>query len=147
MKHCSRCKTFKPPTSEFFARTKKNKDGLDFWCLACKRSWRKENETVWRKSYREAGARYRAKLRSLMIEAYGSKCVCCGETELDFLTLEHIGGGGNKHRKECNNQILVDLNKRGWPKEGFTLLCYNCNLSTRFGRICPHKRQIMIQVA
>ena len=31
------------------------------------------------------------------------------------------------------------LRRRGWPKDGYTLLCWNCNAMTRFGRTCPHE--------
>ena len=33
------------------------------------------------------------------------KCACCGEKELSFLTIDHINGKGNIHRKE------MELNK------------------------------------
>ena len=83
----------------------------------------------------------RKNLRSEYINAYGSKCSCCGETELRFLTLEHIKKDGGLHRKIVggNYPIYVDLKRRGWPQGDYTLLCWNCNCAERYGEKCPHK--------
>ena len=43
--------------------------------------------------------RYRHKLRADAIEAYGSKCSCCGESESRFLTFDHINNDGAEHRR------------------------------------------------
>jgi len=40
----------------------------------------------------------RLKLR--VYEAYGNRCVCCGESNLGFLSIDHINGGGRAHRQE-----------------------------------------------
>lgn len=40
--------------------------------------------------------RWKVKIRSEMIAAYGGCCACCGETEPAFLSLDHIGGGGGR---------------------------------------------------
>lgn len=80
------------------------------------------------------------RIRAEMVEAYGSKCNCplCPETNPAFLTLEHVNGDGRIHRARTRH-IYEDLRKRGWPKEGFTLLCWNCNAMTRGGKTCPHE--------
>jgi hypothetical protein len=80
-------------------------------------------------------------LQSEVIEAYGGKCVCCGESESAFLTIDHIDGGGNKHRKEVGGfrKLKQELKRLGWPKDKYRLLCMNCNHATRFGRVCPHQ--------
>jgi hypothetical protein len=78
-----------------------------------------------------------------MIAAYGGKCTCCGEAESQFLTLEHIKHDGKEHReriKGSGNAIWLDLKRRGWPQDGFTVLCWNCQMATAHGDICPHKR-------
>ena len=86
-----------------------------------------------------AKARY-ARQRAEMLAAYGGKCVCCGETEGRFLTLEHIFHDGSQHRASKGpNQIVSDLRRLGWPKDRYTLLCMNCNWSERNGGPCPHK--------
>jgi hypothetical protein len=84
-------------------------------------------------------------LRQQLIEAYGGRCACprCPETNPAFLTLEHVNGTGKAHREVVGSHAYADLRRRGWPKDGFTLLCFNCNLATRFGRTCPHMEQAL----
>jgi hypothetical protein len=77
-------------------------------------------------------------LRDMALDAYGGKCTCCGETTREFLTIEHIHGGGTKHRRDLHGTLIRWLMKRDWPKEGFTLLCYNCNCARGFYGYCPH---------
>jgi len=76
-----------------------------------------------------------------MVSAYGGRCACanCPETNSAFLCLDHVNGDGKAHRVKVGSHTYADLRRRGWPKEGFRLLCWNCNASTRFGRTCPHE--------
>ena len=74
-------------------------------------------------------------------------CGCCGEKEFLFLCLDHIHGGGNKHRKMiakegvCANSTVWWLRKHGYP-EGFQVLCHNCNMAKGFYGECPHRRKV-----
>lgn len=83
---------------------------------------------------------WRAALKAEMHAAYGNRCKCCDETEARFLTLEHVGQTGGEHRRKLGGQaqIYSALKKQGWPQDGYTLLCWNCNLATRDGSPCPH---------
>ena len=46
---------------------------------------------------------------------------------MDVLTIDHIKGGGTKHRKKIKGEkITVWLKKNNFPK-GFQTLCFNCN--------------------
>lgn len=71
----------------------------------------------------------------------GSKipfCKCCGETVLNFLTFDHIGGGGGEHKRtEKFWSIGLWLRLNGYP-EGFRVLCMNCNFSIGKYGFCPH---------
>ena len=91
------------------------------------------------------------RLKKEMIEAYGGICICCGETIADFLTLDHINSDGFKHRKLFSGSYGTyrDLKTRGWPKEGYRLLCMNCNWVRRYKKPCPHeiKRGEYLRVA
>jgi hypothetical protein len=89
---------------------------------------------------RESQARTRKRLRDQLVEAYGGKCACsgCPETNQAFLTLEHVNRDGGEHRKKVGSHVYADLRRRGFPQEGYTLLCWNCNAMTRFGKTCPH---------
>jgi len=71
---------------------------------------------------------------------YGGKCVCCGEAELNFLSLDHINNDGAAHRKlvragsQMNKYVL-----KNHPKD-IQILCFNCNMAKGFFGICPHQR-------
>lgn len=82
------------------------------------------------------------RVKLAVIEAYGGRCECCGESGPEFLTIDHINGDGNEHRKAGLRgwRLYQWLAKRGYPKDAFRLLCLNCNFARgQFGE-CPHKR-------
>ena len=92
-----------------------------------------------RKIQRSHQKGYHAEHIRTVIEHYGSRCACCGETEPIFLTMDHIDGGGTAHRESLNSGLYRWLIKNGFP-DGFQVLCYNCNFGkSRNGGICPHK--------
>jgi hypothetical protein len=85
-------------------------------------------------------------LKLEVIKEYGGKCKCpgnCSVTNPNWLSMDHIYGGGIRHRKELK-VIGLDfyrwLKKKKFPKKNFRLLCYNCNLSRGHLGFCPHER-------
>src|ERR1035437_3095968 len=56
--------------------------------------WKADPELA-KKKQRE----YRAGVRERALIAYGGTCICCGETNLHFLSFDHINGGGGKERR------------------------------------------------
>jgi len=91
------------------------------------------------KSYRRG--KY-ASHRESVLEKFGAKCECCGETTKAFLEVDHINNDGGKFRRtgtksHINIYRWLVVNK--FPP-GFRLLCCNCNKG-RFlnGGICPHQ--------
>lgn len=71
---------------------------------------------------------------------YGTACACCGESNVGFLTIDHINGCGKETRKEhgLGGSFYRWLRRNGFP-EGFQTLCYNCNLGrANNGGVCPH---------
>lgn len=64
-------------------------------------------------------------------------CKCCGEEEPKFLSLDHIKGGGNKHRKEIRINLYQWCITNKYPK-GFQVLCHNCNQAKGYYGKCPH---------
>ncbi len=100
------------------------------------------------KNYERMKAANRAsvlKLRREMIAAYGGACTCCGETHEEFLTLEHTRQDGAEHRRRAGGcwAVYRELRRLGWPKDGFTVLCMNCNWAVRLSVVCPHKRSTL----
>jgi hypothetical protein len=74
-------------------------------------------------------------------------CACCGETEFDFLSLDHVNNDGQDHRKSLSlkggGQFYVYLIKNGFPNDPpLQVACFNCNYGKRInGGICPHKER------
>ena len=84
---------------------------------------------------------YNLKRKVEMVDSYGGKCACCGETEIAFLSLDHANGGGTQHRLRMGqNKMMAELRAAGWPKDGYRILCMNCQFGTRYGHECPHTR-------
>jgi hypothetical protein len=76
--------------------------------------------------------------------AYGGYvCSCCGETEPMFLSLDHVKGKGNQHRRIAGiggGRLYRWIIRHKFPKRMFQVLCQNCNSGRyRNGGICPHK--------
>lgn len=89
---------------------------------------------------------YYAKLKQTVFDVYGNFCVCCGETEKAFLTIDHIKGDGAEHRKILGNRTLLykSIRDEGFPKNKYQVLCHNCNWSKGAGvdGKCIHQRKV-----
>lgn len=81
---------------------------------------------------------YRRKIKC--INAYGGKCVCCGESHWQFLSIDHINGGGREHRRQLGGHAYFYewLKRHGYPKDNYRCLCYNCNQCFGIYGYCPH---------
>ena len=85
----------------------------------------------------------RLKLRLEVLTHYGGfppKCICCGESRLEFLTLDHIHGDGAEHRRRTSGAVFEDLKKMGFPLGRHRVLCMNCNHALAHYGYCPHDR-------
>lgn len=106
----------------------------------------KEKSALWRANNREKkaaqDAAWYARIRDQVFAYYGDKCACCQVDDPGFLTIDHVHGGGTKHRKQLNrNSIYSWLVKQKFP-EGFQTLCFNCNLGrSKCGGVCPHESE------
>lgn len=114
----------------------------------------KEKRNIYLKGYRlrnkekrrQISKQYNARLRYETLMNYSDvspKCACCGEDTYEFLSLDHIYGGGNQHRKvtkTVGSGIYRWLRKNGYPK-GFQVLCHNCNQAKGIYGQCPHKQK------
>jgi len=119
-------------------------------CKICQNNYNKE----WRKANRDRSRnnsrRSHVKLREEVLAAYGSHCSCCGENIPEFLVLDHVLGGGTKHRRELktrgNYGILLDIKRQGFPKDTFQILCANCNAAKTYYGECPHTKINLVTV-
>ena len=84
-----------------------------------------------------------------------TECRCCGETEIAFLTLDHIYNNGSHHKRIWKKRHNVkSLNLYEWcrltkKKTGsyppiFQVLCMNCNHAKwhSLDQKCPHQHNI-----
>ncbi len=109
--------------------------------LKASRKWRKKNPEKER-----AYCRRSAKKSRLMVLAhYGPVCTCCGETEMAFLTIDHIDGDGSAHRirlfgsRTAAGKMFYDwIIREGFPTN-LQILCWNCNCAKGYYGACPHK--------
>ncbi|MBU2685592.1 MAG: hypothetical protein KKF27_20315, partial [Gammaproteobacteria bacterium] len=101
-----------------------------------------------KKKYKCQGAewqrKYREEYREKVLNHYGNKCNCCGETTPQFLTIDHIHNDGYTARQKKQHPRDASsfyrwLVKTNFP-EGFQILCMNCNFGkARNNGICPHQ--------
>lgn len=89
---------------------------------------------------RQRGRDARWVTRLAVIRAYGGKCECCGETEPKFLCIDHPNGNGKQDRDAGFGGVFLyrRLMREGYPRDGYRLLCHNCNEAFRLIGYCPH---------
>lgn len=109
-------------------------------CEQCNAHWMqgyKEHD-----GYGPARTIRRQTLKRRVMEAYGgTRCICCGESGLAFLTIDHIEGKGRQHRKAIKRRgepFYRWLKVKNFP-QGYRVLCMNCNCSLAWFRYCPHQ--------
>jgi len=127
MNACRKCNETKQDIE--FSKNSKRKSGLHTICRQCSRL---------------ASKVYRFSIRYEVLSHYSQgipRCECCKETNLEFLAIDHINGGGSKHIKSLPGASLArHLYFENYP-EGYRVLCDNCNRSLGAYGYCPHKTQ------
>ena len=146
----------KEPRTEYMKRYRKEhpekfKDAREKYKLGHPKWWDKynspEKSAVWKNEHPLADkshkAKYTRKVKAVCFTHYGGKCNCCGESCMEFLTIDHINGGGTKHRKSLGIPtgfpFYIWLIKNNFP-EGFQVLCYNCHMAKTYYGYCPHAK-------
>ena len=116
-------------------------------CIICGRKARPERRTCERcgKTLSAKVRRAKLRLKREVFEAYGGcRCACCGETTFEFLSIDHVDGGGTRHRKtlgeKSSRTLYLWLRRNNFPP-GYRVLCFNCNCSRGFNGYCPHERE------
>ena len=126
----------------------RKKGTVHSWCNPCiaakERKYRSEN----REWYSKLQKKYQRQRKQKVIDHYGGKCACCGETLIEFLSMDHVLNNGAEHRrqihKEYGNKHIGGTNlykwiiKHNFPEKIFRVLCFNCNASIGFYGYCPH---------
>ena len=82
----------------------------------------------------------RIEIRNIVLDHFHKVCACCGESEPLFLTIDHIDGNGNLHRRLVGKADMWRWLVNNKFPPGFQLLCFNCNAGKyRNGGTCPHQ--------
>ncbi len=143
-RRCGTCQIQKVLSFDNFYRcNQKYAKGYGHICKPCYR----KRDGARRVEHNAASSRHLKKLRLAALQAYSGKsphCACCRESNLEFLSIDHIHGGGRKHRMELKGKGVVFcrwLRDQGYPP-GFRVLCHNCNFSMGIYGYCPHRRKI-----
>ncbi len=96
--------------------------------------------------------RYRTDLRMNVFIHYSEgepKCACCGEKDLDILTIDHVDGGGRKQQRDMGipggSGLCQWLRSNGFPP-GYQVLCHNCNFAKQILGGCPHRAVVAPEV-
>lgn len=137
-KRCSQCGEIKPLFE--FRQDRHRKSGYSSWCKKCHAAYmsaRWRTSPAARKKQYQWKHDHRQKQRAQLIRQYGGKCECCGENRIEFLAFDHSSGGGSKHLKTINRDILTWLKKANQPL-GIRILCHNCNFAIALYGYCPH---------
>lgn len=113
-------------------------------CRACLRR-KLENYYTNKEHKLSAQKKYVRTLRVEALDAYGGPvCSCCGEDHEEFLTIDHVNGGGSAHRRSLKSRgghsFYLWLRRNNYPK-GFRILCMNCNFAYGMRGYCPHKKR------
>lgn len=127
---CPTCGTNPRVPNDPYCRSCKNARGR-----AYRRALKDRPEAMAEKQRRDREARRAIYDRALA--ACGDQCVCCGEKEKAFLTIEHTEGGGTKLRG--NNPYAEYRRIIRTNGKGCTVLCANCNMAKERPGGCPHR--------
>ena len=145
-KECCRCK--KPKRYNEFVKSNRSNSGIGSLCKKCNlehvTKWKnKQDPKAEKERHGYVSAKWYEELKLRVISHYGGPCYCCGENRLAFLTLDHVDGGGLKHKKDINvvgSRFYKWLENNNYPEEvRLRSACMNCNFATRHNKICPHK--------
>lgn len=91
----------------------------------------------------------RLRIKQEVISKYGGKCICCGEKNVMFLSLDHRDGGGTKERKDSRvigTRLYRSLRKTPVDPK-YQVMCYNCNFAKGDRGVCPHQYMERVQAA
>lgn len=100
-----------------------------------------------KRKHRENERQRRRLIKEQVIHHYSNgamHCSGCGFDNIKALTIDHIFGGGNQHRKQINSkgggEFYTWLRKNQYP-EGFQVLCMNCQFIKKIDNL-EHSNRI-----
>jgi len=97
------------------------------------KEYRREHKVEYRAKSRKSYQKIKAEVISFYSKG-NNICAYCGFTDMRALTIDHIGGGGNAHRKQIKRlsggTFYCWLKRNNYPG-GYQVLCANCQFIKR----------------
>lgn len=144
---CHICKIEKP--LENFYKDRTCSFGHSYECIDCRKKVREQNKDWMHKYSKE----YKQNLKFSVMAVYCEGqpfCQCCGESIIEFLTIDHINNDGADHRRKITKRkdwgghmFYQWIIKNDFPDD-LQVLCGSCQLGKKInGGICPHKTMVI----
>lgn len=120
----------------------KHKEQLKEYAKKWYQKHRKESNEYGKKWSKENRANRKFSVFAIYSEGQ-PRCVCCGETVIEFLSIDHINNNAPEQKRQFKTEgrayshlykWLIDNN---FP-EGYQVLCMNCNFAKGKYGYCPH---------
>lgn len=114
-------------------------------CVTCLENKYKIHKTHLKKDGYVKARAYNFSIRIEVINKYGGRCSCCGESTMAFLTIDHVNDDGASERKQLygsqngSSKVWFLKLRREDKREDLQVLCYNCNNAKAVFGKCPHK--------
>lgn len=135
-KVCTKCGKELPATNEYFSPNPGGRFGLFAACRVCRgidaNKYRLKNpdkRKLYYKDHRDRAIQYSCQYaydaKISVLSHYGSRCVICGITDPDLLTIDHVNNDGN--RETVSGYGLYGRIIAGDFPVGFQVLCWNHN--------------------
>lgn len=141
---CTGCGCNLPDTR--FYRRKERGGQLYRHCKDCHRrltsAWINARPETRRAYSRQWGKRLRIRTLRVVARSRNPQCSCCGETEVDFLVIDHMNGGGSKESASYGNhrEFYQGIVQGKRDTSDLQILCANCNTAKGRAGTCPHHR-------
>src|SRR4051812_8148038 len=113
------------------------------------RERKRAKQRQWFRNYMAPGLTRTDYYRALVFNHYGVRCEWCRDSFIDVLTIDHIDGGGRRHRAELKgNSIYKWLIDNEFPT-GFQTLCAGCNSvkgkNGRMNTLPPERKDMFLK--
>lgn len=147
-KTCRKCNIIKPMDQFYRLSSKNSRNTLDGYLNYCKKChgnlgalYRNKRKNI----EKERKRKYHKERKINIFQKYGgAACAVCGEDDETCLQLDHINGGGNKHRAATTGckkggSFYCWIKRNNYPP-GFQVLCANCNVAKQVTGSYPEYR-------
>lgn len=103
-----------------------------------------QTQKLYLDKYPDTQKEYHLKIRKEVLNKYGAKCACCGESNWAFLVIDHVNNDGHKERRELygsqsgsSHSFFLKL-RREPIRQDLQVLCWSCNAAKALYGCCPH---------